>query len=365
MSRVLAVLLIFLLLTNKIYAQESRENFKFAKFKYDKGLYQESMGFLNKALLDDSLYISAYYLRAETNYHLGQYYNAILDINRIFKIEKSPTSSAAEYYLTRGKSFLALEDFSNAAIDFDKSIAISRNDGNAYFYKAKLNLANLNYNEAIAEIDHAIQANADEPEYYALRSEIKIQHSKPAPNSEAYKSVLGDINVAIALAPDNHEYYLIRSNFLKTMGEVNAALDDYNKVISLSPKKEEAYTNRGMIKMNNYEYQSAALDFTKSIIINPNDERNYRFRGLCYNNLNDYNEAFKDFSKSIDMLTIELNDESEKKQIKNTLAETYVLRGHCLNLMGNNAQACRDFLMAHNLGIKKGLNYYRKYCGIY
>jgi hypothetical protein len=51
--------------------------------------------------------------------------------------------------------------------------------------------------------------------------------------------------------------------------------------------------------------------------------------------------------------------------LKNTLAETYVLRGHCLNLMGNNAQACQDFLMAHNLGIKKGLNYYRKYCGIY
>jgi tetratricopeptide (TPR) repeat protein len=117
--------------------------------------------------------------------------------------------------------------------------------------------------------------------------------------------------------------------------------------------------------MNNYDYRSAALDFTKSIIINPDDERNYRFRGLCYNNLNNLDDAFRDFTKSIDLLNIELGSSSSKDMIRNKLGETYLLRGHCLNLMGNNAQACRDFLFAHNLGVKKGLNYYRKFCGIY
>jgi len=81
--------------------------------------------------------------------------------------------------------------------------------------------------------------------------------------------------------------------------------------------------------------------------------------------MNNYSEAYRDFSKSIDLLTIEITSSNEKSNLKNTLAETYLLRGHCLNLMGNNAQACRDFLMASNLGVRKGLNYYRKYCGIY
>ncbi len=76
-------------------------------------------------------------------------------------------------------------------------------------------------------------------------------------------------------------------------------------------------------------------------------------------------EAQKDFTKSIDILTKELERTANKEIVQKNLAETYLLRGHCLNLMGNNANACRDFLAAYNLGVKKGLNYYRKYCGIY
>ena len=223
----------------------------------------------------------------------------------------------------------------------------------------------LNNYDAIDAINDAIKYDAGEPDYYALRAKIKIKFSNPVPNSEDYESIMSDINVAIALAPDNHEYFLIRSDFLNSMGDFDAALNDYNTVIKLSPKKEEAYTERGVIKMNNYDYRSAALDFTKSIIINPEDERNYRFRGLCYNNLNNLTDAFKDFTKSIDLLNLELNSTSSIELIKSKLGETYLLRGHCLNLMGNNAQACRDFLFAHNLGVKKGLNYYRKFCGIY
>ena len=346
-------------------AQDFREHFKFAKFKYDNGLFQESLEFLDKALAEDSSYVNALYLRAKVRYELGQYYNSILDINKILKIDGTNDAYHGNYYLTRGKSFLKLEDYSNASIDFDKAHEILNDDHDLFYSKSKLSIAQGDFPQALADIDVSIAAKSDEPSYYALRSEIKLKVLTPAPNSDDYESVIGDINVAIALAPENPEFYLLRSNFLETMGENEAAIDDYNKVIELSPKQELAYTNRGVIKMNNYEYQSAALDFTKSIIINPDDERNYRYRGLCYNNLNNLAKAFKDFTKSIDLLTVLLDDSAEKEPVKNTLAETYLLRGHCLNLMGNNAQACRDFLMAHNLGIRKGLNYYRKFCGIY
>ena len=147
--------------------------------------------------------------------------------------------------------------------------------------------------------------------------------------------------------------------------EIDEAIEDYDAMIRLSPKKNDAYTSRGLIKMSQYKYRGAALDFSKSIILNPEIEKNYRYRGLCYNNLNNFRDAYKDFSKSIEMLSVQLNSTAEAHLVKNTLGETYLLRGHCLNLMGNNAQACRDFLQAHNLGVKKGLNYYRKYCGIY
>ncbi|MCG8306415.1 MAG: tetratricopeptide repeat protein [Cytophagales bacterium] len=365
MSRVSTFWFIFFFIINFLQAQDARENFKFAKFKYDNGHFQESLEFLDKALEEDSLYVNALYLRAEVRFELGQFYNAVLDINRILKLKNSNAVYTGNYYLTRGKSFLSLKDYSNAENDFDKAFELLSDDPNLFYYRAKLSIARNAYNQALEEIDVAIQIKSDNPDFYSLRSEIKIKLLNPVPDSDDYQSVLGDINVAIALDPDHPNNYLIRSNFLKSMGEVAAALEDYNTVIELSPKKEEAYTSRGVIKMNNYEYRSAALDFTKSIIINPDDERNYRYRGLCYNNLNNFADALKDFTKSIDLLTILLDDSAEKEPVKNTLAETYLLRGHCLNLMGNNAQACRDFLMAHNLGIRKGLNYYRKFCGIY
>ena len=360
----LALFLIFFTYSN-IQAQESQELFKFGKFNYDKKEYKEALGFLDQALDKDSLYFNAYYLRAETYYALEQYYNAILDINKVLKTQDSAAADYVKYYITRGKSFLALDDFTNAESDLELSLDYQQENPQAYYYKAMLGLATLNFTDAIEAINTAIKYDAGVPEYYALRAQIKNKFTNPVPNSEDYQSILGDINVAIALEPQNHEFLLVKSDFLNSMGEFEAALNDYNTVIKLSPKKEEAYTERGVIKMNNYDYRSAALDFTKSIIINPDDERNYRFRGLCYNNLNNFDDAFRDFTKSIDLLNIELGSSSSKDMIRNKLGETYLLRGHCLNLMGNNAQACRDFLFAHNLGVKKGLNYYRKFCGIY
>lgn len=365
MTKVLAVWFLMVCVSGIIQAQDAQENFKFAKFNYDKGEYKESLGFLDKALSKDPLYVNAYYLRAEAYYHLEQYYSTVLDINQIFKIETNTTAFTGNYYLTRGKAFLGLKDYSNAAEDFEKSMSLLNDNAEIYYYKAKLEQEKGDYPKALSYLDLAIDITSDNSEFYAFRSEIKSQNMTVVPESEEYQSILGDINVAIALDPDNYTYYLLRSNFLNSMGETDAAMRDYNKMIELSPSTEDAYTNRGVVKMNKYDYRSAALDFTKSILINPNDERNYRYRGLCYNNLNNFSEAFKDFSKSIDLLTKELTTASQKNMIQNTLAETYILRGHCLNLMGNNAQACRDFLSAHNLGVKKGLNYYRKYCGIY
>ena len=365
MRKVSVALFIIIYFCGGVQAQDPRESFKFAKFKFDNGDFKESLNYLNQAIEKDPLYINAYFLRADVNFELGQYYNSILDINHIFKIEKTTSSSTADYYLTRAKSFMGLKEYTNAASDLEKSMVISKNNPELYYYSAKLAFANENYTNAISVLNAGIIINPENASFYILRAKINLENLKPIKDSDAYKHVLDDLNVAIALEPDNSKYFLFRSDFLNKMGEAEKAMADYNKVIELSPKKDEAYSKRGVIKMNNFDYRSAILDFTKSILINPNEETNYRYRGLCYSNLEYFSGALKDYTKSIDLLTVQLKNNADKNPLKNTLAETYVLRGHCLNLMGNNAQACRDFLRAHNLGIKKGLNYYRKYCGIY
>lgn len=369
MRRGTLVLFLLFYLFGDLPAQDAREFFKFAMFKYNNKEYKESLAFLDKALANDSLYVNAWYLRAEVNYQLGLYYSAISDINSIFEVEKINTAYTGKYYLTRGKSFLALEELVKASYDFEKSYSLSTNNDELYFYKAKLGLEEKTFKRALDDLEVAIRIRSNNPEYYALRSEIKINYLKPVRGSNVYYSILEDMNAAITLSPANHTYYLVRSKFLVSMGEVDAAITDYDQIIKLFPHKEEAFIERGAIKMNGYKYKTAFKDFTTAIKINTNSERSFRFRGLCRHNLNDFSGAEKDFSKSIELLTRKYISgnltEIEKEKVKKLLAESYVLRGHCLNSMGKNSLACQDFLRAHHLGIKKGLNYYRRYCGIY
>jgi len=365
MRRITVVLFLLIYLFGGLQAQDPREHFKFAKFKYDNGDFKESLDFLNKALAEDPSYVNAYYLRAETNYELERYYSCISDINSIFIIEKTTTSFTKNYFLTRGKSYLALENFPKATADFEKFEKLSTNKAEVYYYKAKLEMATENFIEALENMKAAIRINPKNSAYYAFRSELNIAYLKPLLDSRGYYEVLDDINIAIALTPGNYSYYQIRSSFFNSMGNLNSAIEDYNKMIELFPFKDKAYTERGVVNLNNYEYKNAVLDFSKSVKINPDEECNYRYRGLCYSNMSNYSRAYDDFSTSIDLQIVALSNTPNKFILRNILAETYLQRGHCLNLMGSKAQACQDFLMAHNLGVKKGLNYYRKYCGIY
>ena len=158
-------------ITHVVLAQDDpRENFKFAKFNYDKERYEEALKFLDKALFTDDQYVNAYYLRAETYYELAQYYNAILDINKIFKIDNTENISTTDYYLTRGKSFLAIDDFSNANADLLKSIASSKTNADAYYYLAKLRYRTRNHSEALQELDTAIMLDQNNPDFHALRA---------------------------------------------------------------------------------------------------------------------------------------------------------------------------------------------------
>jgi len=237
MRRVSVSLFFILFLFGSLQAQDSKDLFKFSKNKYENEDFKGSLEFLNRALTEDPKFISAYFLRSEVYYRMGQYYSSVQDINSIFKIEKDVSSHTYNYLMTRGKSFLALKDYINASKDFEKSYALSSDNDELYFYKAKLGKETRNYKSAIEDLNLAIKINSENPEFYALRSEIKILYLNPVKGSEHFQSILGDMNLAIALAPDNYQFYVIRSKFLKSMGEVEKAISDYNRMIELSPSK--------------------------------------------------------------------------------------------------------------------------------
>jgi len=361
---------IFLCLcTNLLYGQFSaREYFKFGKNKFDEGKYYEAIDFLDKALYEDPNYENALYLRGQSFLSLKQYKLAINDFSRIIEKRSNYDMYTADYFLNRAVARMELQEYDLAEKDFSMALKLHPSDSKIYSeYSRYKYLTYYDKNEAIREINKAIQLNPGISDYYIQRAEYKLALAKFNPRStEIYESALRDASKAIDMEPDNVDYLMVRTMVNKERGEQMLAVTDYNRMIELNPNSVEAYTERGIIKMQNDLYKSAIQDFSKSIELNEHIEPNYRYRALCRHNSLDFSGAYEDYSRSIKLLQEQLNlsEGEEKDRIKRILADTYLKRGVAATSLGNSMNACADFKMAYDLGSNLGLNYLRKYCGI-
>lgn len=339
-----------------------RELFKFAKFKYDNGEYTEALDYLNQTLDQDDAYVNAWLLRAEVNYILENYEKAVSDINKALELDPSSgTSHYSKYLVLKGKSYALMNKLNDAVSLFKKVLAEDPYDAAANFELGYVKYLQKENFEALDLINKAIKIEPKNAKFYAMRAMITQKTYNVFPDSDLYGKIMDDYNLAIYLDKDNYEFYKLRSDFKKAMGQSQEAMADYNKMIELDPKKNIAYTKRGILKMQEEKYSDAIEDFSTSINIHPKDANSYRYRGLCLHNLRKYYEAYNDFSKTINILNDKI-DSAENKSLKDKLADTYLMRGHSLYAMGKGSEACVDFLKALDLGERKGLNYFRKYC---
>lgn len=354
--------------TQGVYAQTApREFFRLAKFKFDHKEYKGALDFINQAITTDTVYMNAYLLRADINFNLGCYYSTIKDVNHAFALDEARARTLSEYYLLRGKAFLKVNERERAMKDLQQALSISTDNPEAHYQIANIVYENGNPREAMKEIDEAIKMKSDNGAYYAQRAVMRYNTYKPIAGSQAYESVLADINVAIALVPDKYEYYRFRNLIFKRdkTNNFDFLMNQCNQSIKMFPNHPEVYKERGLLYMNKFNYQHAVMDFSLAIELGDKDAENYRYRALCYHNLDQYDKAISDYSNSLRLLTNMLPEVDNKKEMEFVLAETHFQRGNSYLIKRRNTEACQDFLRSYNLGAKKGLNYYRKYCNIY
>ena len=344
----------------------AREYFKFGKSKFDDGKYFEAIDFLDKAINLDPSYENAYYIRAESFLALKKYQLAINDYTRIINNRPSQDSYTAEYYLKRAVAKMESKDYRGAYDDFSTAFRLVPIYAEGHYEYARFKYLTLkDKNEAVKEINKAIDINPDDGRYYARRAEYKAHIAKFEYDGERIlEEAVQDMNIAINKDPDNVGYRKLRSEFYKELGEPEEAIMDYDVMIEINPDRVDAYTERGLIEMQNDQYSEAINDFSKSIELQPNKEYNYRYRGLCRHNILDFGGAYKDYSKSIELLHEALHTTDDTIKLKRILADTYVKRGAAATSLGNTYDSCSDFRMAYELGSRIGLNYLRKYCGI-
>ncbi len=139
------------------------------------------------------------------------------------------------------------------------------------------------YENAIADLDRAINITPDFTLAYLLRANSRYLASKQV-HDETAPAVSSSVVTSI---PPRRELRM----------EMRA-IEDLDSVIKLSPTMPIAYYNKGVILAEMGDYTSALQAFTKAIELKPDFGEAYYNRGYVYLNLGNKDSAFVDLSRA-------------------------------------------------------------------
>ena len=306
-----------------------------------KGIPEQALSALNKAIDLRPDYVEAYNNRGAAKNLLGKHQEAIADYDKVIQLK----SDYAEAYSNRGTAKNFLGRYQHAIADYDKALQLKPDYAEAYDGRGSAkNLLGRNQ-EAVADYNEAIRLKPDYAGSYLHRGNAHRTLDK-------YEEALTDYNKVIDLQPNYAEVYNHRGSLQFNLGHYKKAVTDYSEAIQLINSGEvkldsnrensislllkdsefgeaEVYYNRGVAKLALGEFTEALADYNAAIQLRPDYADAYHNRGVVKIQLNQLNDALADFDEAI--------------RIKPNYAEAYNSRGGTKLLLSKINEAIADF----------------------
>jgi tetratricopeptide (TPR) repeat protein len=287
------------------------------------------------------------------------YVAAIGSFNECLTID--PTYALA--YLQRGRVQIDLGNTQEALSDLDLAIQNDRELGEAYFYKGYLLFGSDTSGIAKNYLELSMNKGFEIPEshyYLGLILLLDGDHDK----------ALIQFDKAIRMKDDFALAYHERAGIKRTMGDFNGALYDYKASVNYQPEFPLAYNNMGSLKIIMGDYEGAIGDFDKAIAQDPSRSLAYNNRGYALYQLGELDSALVDFRSAIDrnaqfmearlnMAAVEARKvryDQAISQLDEVIAEypehglLYLNRGLVKELKGDLIGACNDWSEALQRG---------------
>lgn len=178
------------------------------------------------------------YTRAETLIDIGNYKSAINDLDAYINLEPDDPSA----YFLRGYAKRVIEDYRGSISDFVKSLEMNPEVSTVYLNLAIAQIEVGLYDEAIDNLVKG-QKLYEYPDFSKYKS--KVFYLK-----YDYENALKEIEEAITAVPNNPDYLFIRGIILSKMGRKEEAMKEFDNVIEMYPDYKWAYEKRAEL---NYE----------------------------------------------------------------------------------------------------------------
>lgn len=116
---------------------------------------------------------------------------------------------------------------------------------------------------------------------------------------KAFDQALANLDKAIELSPAEAAYYDTREAVYCELKQFDRALTDANHVIEIYPKSGRSYVSRGFIYMKQRDEARALADFEEAIRLNPQDSLAYINESAVYARMGKYQLAYDSADKAI------------------------------------------------------------------
>lgn len=231
-------------------------------------------------------------------------------------------------------------DLRGAIVDFDRCIVKNVKNFNAYFYKAKALIELKEPQNALPNLNLAIENQPTNPMFYYYRGKLFYDQGNP-------DKAFTDFDKAVSLKADFPDALNYRGVTREVSGKHAEAIEDYKAAIAANPDYATAYYNKGTSEAALGQYKEALTSFSKCIELDPKKVMSFMNRGNCYVMLKDYPSAITDYTAAI-----ALDPEN---------SDAYYNRGAAYHFSGNK-NACNDWQKAQSLGNKRSADMLKEYC---
>lgn len=277
---------------------------------------QEQEGAPEEAISLDSLVALPQLLeRAAQATRAGDHPQAILDYSLFLLF--NPTLGQAWH--GRGLSYLQTGDLVRAMVDFEHALEFSfapEDQAAVLVDRAEAYLRQERFNEALADLDNALELRPDEVFGRMLRARLHEIEGRPG-------EAMADYDELLLLLPESSDVLVERGIFNLRLGDVEAAARDFDEAVARFPEDSYARLERAIFRAESGDTGAALADIEVAMQLDPENLGLYLFRASLLGDSGAERESAESYLQWLNKIrldTIRQNDLLEQGDVTVSMA---------------------------------------------